>query len=245
MNHQTFVDYFEEEKRLVLNEGLITTYPASVFEHALKNKFKNEIQSVIPIFNFLGFKTKFEVHVEDVSKLNDIKDFVDSCGYHIGAYQENPPTIHIEPKYPLKVFKKDLPEKAYHITRNEHLESILKNGLTPKNSKTFFGHPGNRIYLFVTNDLQDVLTLKNLLKKTFSARERNVGLTVLEVSLWSEVYYLDPNLEPKDISETSFGVFTLRNIASQLIKPLLNLSDNNGKTTKSIPDFKFQQSLKK
>ena len=142
------------------------------------------------------------------------------------------------------IFKNDLPKKAFHITRNKHLESILKNGLTPKDSKTFFKHPGNRIYLFVAKSLQDVLVLKELLHKTFLARERNVGLSVLEIDLWSEVYYLDPNLEPKDISNNSFGIFTLRNISPELIRFVPELSDNSGKITKSIEDFKYQKSLK-
>ena len=116
--------------------------------------------------------------------------------------------------------------------------------MTPKDSKTFFKHPGNRIYLFVTKSLQDVLVLKELLRKTFSAREQNVGLSVLEIDLWSEVYYLDPNLEPKDVSNNSFGIFTLRNISPELIRFVPELSDNSGKITKSIEDFKYQKSLK-
>lgn len=245
MTHQTFVDYFNRENELVLQEGLITTYPASAFEHALKTNFGDSIKNLFVDKNFLGFKTKLELHLKNTSKLKDIEKFADTYGYHFGAFQSNPPVVQIEPKYPFKVFKDDLPEKAYHITRNEHLQTILKKGLTPKNSKTFFKHPGNRIYLFVVRNLKDVLTLKELLRKTFSAREQNVGLSVLEIDLWSEVYYLDPNLEPKDISSDSFGIFTLRNIPPQLIKFIPELSDNKGKITKSVEDFKFQQKLKK
>lgn len=245
MNHQSFVDYFNNEFKLVLQEGLTTTYPASAFEHALKTNFKEHIKDLFVDKNFLGFKTKFELHLNNTSKLKDIKKFADTYGYHFGAFKDNPPMVQIEPKYPYKLFKNDLPEKAYHITRNEHLQTILNKGLTPKESKTFFKHPGNRIYLFVTKNLQDVLKLKELLRKTFSAREQNAGLSVLEIDLWSEVYYLDPNLEPKDISNNSLGIFTLRNIPPQLIKLLPDLSDNGGKITKSIEDFKYQKNLKK
>ena len=244
MNHQSFIDYFNREKELILQEGLITTYPASAFEHALNTNFRDYIKELFVDKNFLGFKTKFELHLNNTSKLKDIEKFADTYGYHFGAFKDNPPMVQIEPKYPCKVFKDDLPEKAYHITRNEHLQTILDNGLTSKESKTFFKHPGNRIYLFVTKNLQDVLKLKELLRKTFSAREQNVGLSVLQIDLWSEVYYLDPNLEPKDISNNSLGIFTLRNIPPQLIKLLPDLSDNGGKITKSIEDFKYQQNLK-
>lgn len=244
MTHQSFIDYFNREDQLVLEEGLIKTYPAEAFEHALKTKFKDCIKQLFVDKNFLGLKTKFELHLTDTSKLKEMESFADTYGYHFGAFKDNPPMIQIEPKFPFKVFKNDLPKKAFHITRNEHLESILKHGLTPKDSKTFFKHPGNRIYLFVTKSVQDVLVLKELLRKTFSAREQNVGLSVLEIDLWSEVYYLDPNLEPKDVSNNSFGIFTLRNISPELIRFVPELSDNSGKITKSIEDFKYQKSLK-
>ena len=244
MTLQSFINYFNREDQLVLEEGLIKTFPAEAFEYALKTNFKEHIKELFVDKNFLGFKTKFELHLKNTSKLSEIEDFANTYGYHFGAFQDKPPMVQIEPKYPFKVFKSDLPKKAYHITRNEHLQTILKNGLTPKDSKTFFNHPGNRIYLFVTKSLQDVLTLKELLRQTFSARERNVGLSVLEVDLWAEVYYLDPNLEPKDISSNSFGIFTLRNVPPELIKFVPELSDNGGKITKSIEDFKYQQSLK-
>lgn len=244
MTHQSFADYFNEESKLVLQEGLIKTYPADAFEYALKTKFKDCIKELFADKNFLGFKTKIELHLKDTSELKQIEEFADTYGYHFGAFKDNPPMVQIEPKYPFQVFKDNLPAKAYHITRNEHLHSILKNGLTPKNSKTFFKHPGNRIYLFVTKSLQDVLVLKELLRKTFSAREKNVGLSVLEIDLWSEIYYLDPNLEPKDVSNNSFGIFTLRNISPKLIKFVHELSDNSGKITKSIEDFKYQKNLK-
>ena len=245
MTHQSFIDYFNREDQLVLQEGLIKTFPAEVFEHALKKNFRSNIKHLYVDKNFLGFKTKFELHLNDTSKLKEIEALSDTYGYHFGAFQNDPPMVQIEPKYPFEIHKNELPEKAYHITRNEHLEAILKNGLTPKNSKTFFKHPGNRIYLFVTKSLQDVLALKQLLKNTFSARERNVGLSVLEVDLWAEVYYFDPNLEPKDVSNNSFGIFTLRNVPPQLIKFVPELSDNSGKITKSIEDFKYQKNLKK
>ena len=244
MTHQSFINYFNREEQLVLQEGLFKTYPAEAFEHALKTNFKDYIKELFVDKNFLGFKTKFELHLRNSSKLKEIEKFADTYGYHFGAFQNNPPTIQIEPKYPFRVFKKDLPEKAFHITRNEHLPSILENGLTPKDSKTFFKHPGNRIYLFVTKNLQDVLALKELLRQTFSARERNLGLSVLAVDLWAEVYYLDPNLEPKDVSNNSFGIFTLRNVPPELIRFVPELSDNGGKMTKSVEDFKYQQNLK-
>ena len=41
MTHQSFIDYFNREDQLVLEEGLIKTYPAEAFEHALKTKFKD------------------------------------------------------------------------------------------------------------------------------------------------------------------------------------------------------------
>ena len=78
MTHQSFIEYFNREDQLVLEEGLIKTYPAEAFEHALKTKFKDCTEQLFVDKNFLGFKTKFELHLKDTSKLKEIESFVDT-----------------------------------------------------------------------------------------------------------------------------------------------------------------------
>ena len=89
------------------------------------------------------------------------------------------------------------------------------------------------LYILPDPDSLNVTELRN---QTFPTKVHSL--------LLSEVYYLDPNLEPKDISNNSFGIFTLRNISLELIRFVPELSDNSGKITKSIEDFRYQKSLK-
>lgn len=232
----TFKTLYEdslEEDQLVLKEGLIKTFPILSFKLKVLKTFKKDLIHIDIIKSF-NIDTSLLIVLKDEESLEDIKKLADAYGYHLGftksvTYRgKSYKSYQFDPKYPTIIPSKYLPEFGYHITANKNLKSIFKIGLTPKNSKTAFEHPGNRIYLLFSNSREGILAFKNIIKQHLSKRgEKDINLSVLKVTINKDVvHYFDPNLQPRDVHKDCFGVFVLRNIPPAYLEIIPELSDN-------------------
>lgn len=232
----TFKTLYEdslEEDRLVLKEGLIKTFPIANFKLKVLKTFKEDLVHINIIQSF-NIDTSLLIVLKNEERLNNVKKLADTYGYHLGftksvIYKGNSyNSYQFDPKYPIVMPSKYLPEFGYHITANKNLKSIFKIGLTPKNSKTAFEHPGNRIYLLFSNSNEGILTFKNIIKQHLSKRgEPNTNLSALKVRINKDiVHYFDPNLQPRDVHKDCFGIFVLRNIHPAYLEIIPELSDN-------------------
>lgn len=218
----------ELEASLVLNEGLITSYPPNKLKDLLNSHFQIGDKNIrIGTLNVIVFDYNL-----DISKDEKFIESLNYCGYTLSKLNINNSTKRleytIEPKFSSILNK--VPDHFYHITPITNLPKIKQyGGLVSKVSKTSFSHSGDRIYLFVTATQSDLFDLASLLhsdrSKNFVANQSNQKIcdeyAVLQVtSNRNNTYYLDPSLQIRDISPTCFGVFTLKPIKLNEFKQL-------------------------
>jgi hypothetical protein len=216
-NFKTFSEYVNVQDLKVLKEGLIKTYPVSSLKKSLLSKKSElDIQKIQETLTFNNLPIGLSVFIGNSIFLSEIKKILDLFGYYIGLQRGS--IIQVEPKYPFRIDKKNLPEFAYHITLKSRLNKILFKGLSPRNSETFFKHPSNRIYLLIAEKDSEILNLKTLLayNKNLDSKE----LSVLKVHLGEPFYYIDTNLQIGTLSESCFGIFTTENISANFIKEM-------------------------
>ncbi len=248
----TFKSLYEDslkEEQLVLKEGLIKSFPILNFKLAILHSFREDLIHIGIIKSF-NIDTSLLIVLKNEKHLEDIKKFANTYGYHLAFTKDvvhkekNYKSYQFDPKYPTIVPSKYLPHFAYHVTSNRSLNNILKIGLTPKNSKTAFEHPGNRIYLLFSNSKEGIVAFKNTIKQHLSNKgEKNVALSVLKVNINKDVvHYFDPNFEPYAVHKDCFGVFVLRNIHPAYVELLPELSDNRDVSSK---DEEYHKNLKK
>ena len=245
--HMTFYEFYKQEEKLVLAEGLIKSYPILNFKLAILHTFKEHLLH-IGVNKSFGFDTNLVIVLEkDNPVLKEIKQFADTYGYHLGFAREleyknkKCRSYQFDPKYPTVIPKEYVPKVGYHIARNEHLKSIFEIGLTPRNSKTAFEHPGNRVYILASNSVEAILQTKEVLKGHIkqTSKDSLVELSVLKIDINQDLtYYFDPNFEPHSIHKDCFGMFVLRNIHPAYIKLLPELSDNSGISSKNEKHYK-------
>lgn len=181
-----FKDFFEKNFRL--NEGLIKTYPIDNLIKSIKNanfyntytlnkpptKLGNESRIINITFVIYGDRRNIS-HISNDMKT--LKNILTLHGFHIGAvskYDKNYNKvdsdrmlyyykISVEPKFTTKI-KSDVND-LFHITYKRYFEKIQKHGLVPKESKSSFTHPGNRIYLLKTDDPKVLYSLAKAISK--------------------------------------------------------------------------------
>ena len=92
---------------------------------------------------------------KDFEKIEKIKQFFNMCGWVLSETIDYP---H-DSSFSVYTFEKrkesdalPLPEYLYHITPENKVPKILKNGLEPKTNNKLSEHP-ERIYFFLTKDL--------------------------------------------------------------------------------------------
>ena len=226
-NFKTYSDYLAEQAQLLLQEGLSKTYPRPTLNSWLFQNFSKKRIRTMP--DNSGFSLKVYPTPPPFTKeeMETFQQVSDACGYHVGI--QNDYGFRLEPKYPILIDRDELPDYVYHVTRKSNLRRILDPkvgiGLAPKNSKTKYKHPGNRIYLFIAHNLEDVLAVKESMRQEFIETAGNPPVTpdhivpvVLKVRLTEPMYYLDPNMQKGNFSETSFAILTLRNIPKRCIE---------------------------
>jgi RNA:NAD 2''-phosphotransferase len=119
-------------------------------------------------------------------------------------------SLQYEAKFDIKIEK--LPNILYHLTVEDKLNKILKNGLTPKSSTQFFSFK-DRIYL--STNLESLIDLAQQKNYIIGGR-KFILLQINGLSLNDGIrFFKDPNFEN--------GVYTLENISPLLIKPINKL----------------------
>lgn len=135
----------------------------------------------------------------------------------------------IEPIKPSELIPDPSNGKFYHVIYKDYLDNIQRIGLTPKDSRTIFTHPGNRIYMIQTKDLKLLNQLKYALSN--SRQESLKGkkypqhlidemtpenMVVLEINVDGLKLYNDPMFP--SYMKTFFACFTTQNISPDRIK---------------------------
>lgn len=130
-------------------------------------------------------------------QFTELKRIVEQFGYHFALpfpLEQRSLRFQIEPRYPVKIndyLKDNNIEFAYHVTEDDRVDKIKSIGLAPKTSRTTYNHPGNRIYLMVTNSPERLnLWIDSLAKNKQISRS---SLTVFKVKLDLDKndYYVD------------------------------------------------------
>ena len=124
----------------------------------------------------------------------------------------------LEAKFPLEIVLPKSGVTLIHVTLKDKLKKILKNGLTPKDSQTTFGHDGNRIYLLATIFPEaNVPSLKQMLANSKELSESD--MTALEIipNQWkNRKYYIDESFLHKQGSY--YSIFTFTNFSPNELK---------------------------
>lgn len=224
-----FSEWVEREEKLLLNEGLIKSYPLqNVMDVLKKHTISIDISTKSGLITAVFKKDKFQK--------DKLLKILDTYGYFIGdtVINDNNQTVSvlIEPKFPAELPSELIGKLkyAYHITTNDYIDKIKKIGLIPKqSSRPLFDHSGNRIYLLVTPDFnKDVAALANMIKRNDSRKNRStehinkellyyvlrIDMSALQRKLF---FYRDPRMV-SDVHLSGIGIFTLGNIPPENIE---------------------------
>lgn len=239
----------EENKRLLLQEGLVTSYPYPILQRQLQKH--SSVRDVRKIDDEFGITHSFEVHI--ITRISEeekkaIRNTINLCGYFVSC--ENKYNIGpgaeileylVEPKFPVLLTNAKMPEYGYHVSPKIFSERIQTIGLTPKASKRpQFQYDGNRIYVLLSEEPEyDTSILiralhSNSLRNDKSGKyqKRTLGASDYEIfkvnmrSLTFHDFYYDPRLPYKSLSSSSAGVFTLKNIKPQYIEKISFSKEN-------------------
>lgn len=214
-----------EERQLLVSEGLIRTYPPSMFTDELVKYYRDFPRAHIHVEpkNVIILQ-----YTRDISKEAEFQRVCKLTGYTVVHVSQSrgsryPYQLTLEPRWSGEVPDRVIPALMYHVVPASRLHKVLQLGLTPRESRTTFHHTGYRIYLLVSSDPnKDIPVLVRLLRRTRNHSELYAVLTVDTSD--DHTYYFDPSMQLNDISTTCYGVFTLRNILPINIKHVGNVS---------------------
>jgi hypothetical protein len=210
----------EKENALLLNEGLITSYPINSLIDDISRRYKNieyDQEGGTLIIDEIPLKQKEALE----RKLNLYGYFI--ANYEINAKDSSIFSALIEPKFPTEIPFSILHDKikyCYHITTDKYVEKIKLKGLIPKESnRKIYKTSGNRIYFLISdNPKKDISLLKQMI---VSDDKRKLPLNqpkkyhLLRINFHElnhdMVFYRDPRLFP-DEKFKGQGIFTLSNI---------------------------------
>ena len=240
---KSLFEIYQED--VLLFEGLQYTHRADITLKHVIQKFGNMLYgnfctSSLRIKNGKEFNTKDYLDIVSAVSLKDneeFKKYLDFYGYHFGSERIltnkqkreislNTPhsvyAISFEAKYPTEIDRNKLSQDLYHISRDNNLENIMRYGLLPKDSKTTFHHPSNRIYLLSTKNPEADLNrlIIWLAANTGTPKEVYVNLKIKNYFPAHERFFCDPNLSWGDLSNGSRGVFVHRGIHPDFIEQI-------------------------
>ena len=208
---ENFLEYFNQQREIQLNEGLIISSTAEALRSHLAISFPKK-------FSELRISAgRVFVTLKDLSVRGAVSKEANTYGFFPSKDTGN--QFIFEPKFPVVIFKNELPQFTYHLTRERNLKNILRIGLTPRESKTAFKHPGNRIYLFVPDTEKSLDEFCEMMHGYFNL----VGPTntvLLKVLVSEPMYYADYSMAKSNISAGSFSIFTFKNIPPVLLEPV-------------------------
>lgn len=221
----------------VLEESLEFSYDISYFRNHLYKHFGSKIVEMdidlVPAATYLthpkktGVPATLKMIVKDFDKDNEekLQSLMQFFGYYVGLEKRMPETNEIEyqlePAHGVE-FKQNFwkIDKMFHVTPTENVEEILKWGLRYSETKTTFGHPGDRIFLFWTRSPEILYKWAQRLGKNKKVK----SVSVLEVTLKpSYQMYLDDTAILRDIRKdfnSLLSVYTTSSISPLQIKLL-------------------------
>lgn len=233
----------EENKRLLLQEGLVTSYPYPILQRQLQKH--PSVRVVKKTDDQLGITHSFEVSITtkvSEEEKKEIRNTINLCGYFVSCenkYNINPGAgileYLVEPKFPVLVTNAKMPEYGYHVSPKIFSERIQTIGLVPRPSKRpQFQFEGNRIYVLLSDDPKyDTSILAHALHsnslrndRSGNYQKRTLGSSDYDIfkvnlrSLTFHDFYYDPRLPYKSLSSSSAGIFTLKNIKPQYIEKI-------------------------
>jgi len=239
-NEDDDADWYEQELKSLnvklFKEGLIKTYPfefvvqrlgkygsvkliSNKIYLGLKKEYFNKLDGIVKYLNTLGyFAATFKVldNNQEVSPEN-YKNFDDHKEVLSIADDAQQIWIEIEAKYDDSISDSEF---LYHLTLNNNLDKIKKQGLVPKSKSKKSYHP-NRIYV-----VDNVKSLEQLLIQFSEIEGKNVSdYAILKIdynlsgkpklyndpNFLSLGYYLVDNIPPNAIVDTSKAIDVLKN----------------------------------
>lgn len=221
----------KNQKKSLLNEGLIISYDKDSLISSIFQKYKNYIKLIenTPLFPNLVKKNKFgctafQIGIAfspDFSNQKELKKILETYGYFITKItkeiinKEVCDFYVIEPKYPTLFSVPDNVE-LYHITPIKNLKRIKKIGLTSKESQTTFKHTGNRIYLLSSASIFYCETFKKELSKDKNIPMDMMKILKIDKSILNKLnLFIDESFTHLD--GKLYGCFTLTNIPPHYI----------------------------
>ncbi|MCK9416217.1 hypothetical protein M0Q97_06125 [Candidatus Dojkabacteria bacterium] len=232
-----------------LNEGLISTYPISIFYSNLYDYLKliNVNFHLIPKFENETFKidTIQSIIFEDIEKINVL---CNNLGYYISKF-----TIFINDKtntlkYDNETFKGNIKnntrlilfyeskfdveilplQKIYHTTNIAHLRKITKLGLLPRSTSKLQYHL-DRIYFSQTlNDCENIINKLRLFDNTKTDIKDYIILEIDTSNFYEEHFDKSTSLVKFRKDPQSNGIYTFNNIPKdriEIIKTLYQKDD--------------------
>jgi hypothetical protein len=234
----------KEINKTLLTEGLISSYDTGKLRQELKKIIPHKIKSIrdsnLPDL-LKKRKTDDEIFTLEVFlkapldniEVKQVDKLLSLFGYTNSVEGFDKFSLQLEPKYPVDVnvfLREKGIDTLYHITQSKYLSKIQKIGLTPRESQTTFGHPGNRIYLLGLWDDEehgydeDENTIEDRLNITLEMLARNKKVSVPDMSILK--IRLDDNF-PLYLDDTItmmhsgvLGMFTTKNIPPSRISIL-------------------------
>lgn len=224
----TFTNQHAED---LLKEGLDVSYGTENLKKAIYSKFREDILHSENVPPFKETKTKygdvfsvvFIFHKNfDIANLDPI---LKTYGYF--ASKTNPKFkfrdqetlfCRLEAKFPLEIALPKSGVTLIHVTEKDRAKKILRIGLTPKESKTAFGHDGNRIYLLATVFPEaNVPSLKQMLANSKELSESDMIAFEIIPNEWkNRKYYIDESFLHKQGSY--YSIFTFTNFSPNELK---------------------------
>ena len=214
--------------RKFLNEGLIKTFPISIYKDNLLDNLNILNLNLDIDINFNNETFKLITPKVNFDELIIINSYVNNLGYFLTKFtiKRNNKTNTF--KYDQKTFEKQsknndglilyyeskfdkqiqITNKLYHATEIENIEKIMKNGLYPKSNSKIEYH-SERIYL--SKNENDCIKLIPKLR-AFSLNI-NIPFVILEINK-PDYYFLDSK---------SDGIYTYENINKDDIKLIYEL----------------------
>lgn len=216
---------YSNRPEILIDEGLIKTYPSSKFIEKLKEHFQLEdwqvnIITVKEMEVIMLLIPNIDYNVNEVSRLMSFYGYFLSKqkrGY-IKGYDFI--SLRFEPKFSEDVRDVLKNEKTlYHVTPSFNKEKILKNGFSPKWKNNLFYYP-NRIYFTLGNtSFEEVKKLAYVLHNTNMTKgdKSAYSIFIVNVSKINENvrFYYDPNYKN--------GVYTTDNIPPNVIENIIDV----------------------
>ena len=218
----------------LINEGLIKSFDYEIMVQKLQNLFSNKQVDIS--FNHMGIRIFTNRSDWNKQTWEGLESLLNVGGYVISRYFKDDILLVGKPSV-IDIFKNDyrtielvlikkfdienqdgLPEYLYHVTENNFLNKIRKNGLVPKSLSKMEQHP-DRVYFF--DKIEGAKEYERIL---YDRGYKNLVILRINVKLVNEIkLYYDPTFfeSIEDYEDNIFKAFyTYNNITPYSIEIL-------------------------